>query len=69
MIDPLHAGEQEKFKMAVHLGLFGLAVTVSLYNLGAWLARRERHLAANTVIYAALLGWEVDQIYRHAKAL
>jgi hypothetical protein len=32
------------------------------YNAAAWLLRRERHLAVNTVLYTALLAWEQQHV-------
>jgi len=61
--------QQEGFKCGVHLGLFGLAMTCLLYNLGAFLGRRETHLAMNIGIYGGLAAWEADQIRRHTQAL
>lgn len=66
--DPLlAAGHLEGFKLAVHLGIFGLSMAAALYNLGAWLARRERHLAVNACVYVGLVGWEAWQVERHAQ--
>jgi len=68
--DPVFcAKQQEEFKLGVHLGLFGLAMTCGLYNLGAYIARRETHLALNVGIYGGVVAWEVDQIRRHAQAI
>ena len=68
--DPMFcAKQQEEFKLGVHLALFGLAVTCGLYNMGAWVSRREAHLALNVFLYGGVVAWEVDQIRRHANAL
>lgn len=61
----LNAGEAEKFKAAVHLGIFGLAVTCCSYNLMAWGQRRQRHLLSNTLVYAGLSVYEAVQMNRH----
>lgn len=58
-------GGQEEFKLVVHLGVLGLAVTCGLYNAGAWLSRREPHLLMNMGVYAGLVVWECHQIQRH----
>ena len=64
--DPLFPkGEQEAFKLLVHLGLLSLGVTCMLYSVGAFLSRRERHLAVNAGSYIGLTIWEVYQINRH----
>jgi hypothetical protein len=62
-------GEQEAFKLAIHLALFGLAMTCGLYAATAWLGRHERHLALNVVGYAAIVAFEATQIKRHVGAL
>jgi len=38
---------------------------MGLYNAAAWLARRDRHLAVNTVLYAALILWEQHHVAHH----
>ena len=59
------AGTGESTKLGVHLALLGLASACTLYNMGAWLSRRESHLAVNVGTYAALVGFEIVQIRRH----
>lgn len=69
-MDPLLTpGEQEEFKLLVHLGLFGLGVTCGLYSAGACLARPARHLMVNTAAYGLLTAWEVIQIRRHWRGM
>ena len=61
----LKCGHYEPLKLAVHgvaLGLFALCGT---YNALAWLSRRERHLAANTILYGALIVWERQHVAHH----
>jgi hypothetical protein len=66
--DPLVAcGTGEGFKAGVHLGVFGLAVMCLGYNALAFSERRERHLAANVGVYAALAWFELRQIVRHCR--
>jgi hypothetical protein len=60
-----YPGNHESVKYAVHGGLFALASVCVAYNLGAYILRRERHLARNVVIYAALAGVELAQMERH----
>ncbi len=61
----LAAGEHEDVKAGVHIALGTLALMCVAYNTAAWLTRREKHLAFNAVIYAALLGLELQQVRRH----
>ena len=61
----LNAGEAEKYKAAVHLGIFGLAVTCFSYSLMAWEQRQERHLLVNTLVYLMLSCYEAGQMNRH----
>jgi hypothetical protein len=69
MADVFHAQCQEKYKLSCHLGMFALATTFGLYNLGAYFERPERHLAVNTGLYLGGAAWEVLQIFRHAKGV
>lgn len=61
----LAADEHEGLKATVHIALGTLAFACVAYNTAAWLTRREKHLAFNAVIYAALLGLEWQQVRRH----
>ena len=61
----LNKGSDEAYKGALHAYLAGFLTVVGSYNLAAYLARRERHLLTNTVIYTAGVGWEVYQAWRH----
>lgn len=66
MTDPIFQPQScEPFKGFVHLAIFGLATAAGLYNLGAALSRRELRLAANTVIYGALIVHEARETMRH----
>jgi hypothetical protein len=40
-----------------------------VYNAAAWLSRRERHLAVNTVMYAALIAFEQQHVAHHIAEL
>jgi hypothetical protein len=42
---------------------------MGLYNAAAWLARRERHLAVNALLYAALTAWEQQHVAHHLAEL
>lgn len=61
----LEQGSCEALKAGVHATALGLAVLMGLYNAAAWLLRRERHLAVNTILYAALTAWEREQVAHH----
>jgi hypothetical protein len=42
---------------------------MGIYNAAAWLARREKHLAVNAVLYTALTAWEQQHVAHHLAAL
>jgi len=63
--DFLEPGSCETLKASVHAAAFGLAIVMGVYNAAAWLRRRERHLAINTVLYAALTAWEQKNVAHH----
>ena len=54
----LKCGNCEELKLGVHALALGVAALCGAYNAAAWLSRRERHLAINTVLYAALVAFE-----------
>lgn len=64
----LMPGTAEVFKGGVHLCLFGLIVMAAGYSAMAWGQRRERHLAVNVGVYAALAIFEFKQLARHLDA-
>ena len=61
----LQCGSCEPLKLGVHATALGLATVMGLYNAAAWLARRDRHLAVNTVLYTALILWEQHHVAHH----
>ena len=61
----LNHGSCEPLKAAVHATTLALAVVMGLYNGAAWLRRRQRHLAINTILYAALVAWEREHVAHH----
>lgn len=63
----LDRGSDEIPKVAAHVLLGSVAAVCALYNVAAWLWRRERHLAINAVIYGALTALECYQIQRHGR--
>ena len=65
MTELFYPGKAEPVKYAVHGGLFALASVCLLYNVGAFLLRRERHLARNVALYGALAAIELEQMERH----
>ena len=67
--DVLQCGSYEEIKVAVHAGALALAVVMGVYNAAAWLSRRQRHLAINAVLYAALTAWEQRHVVHHLREL
>ena len=65
----LRHGECESLKAAVHGASLGLAIVMGLYNAAAWIGRRERHLAVNTILYALLIAWEREHVAHHLASL
>ena len=61
----LQCGSCEPLKLGVHATALGLAAVMGVYNAAAWLARRDRHLAINTLLYAALIVWEQHHVAHH----
>jgi len=68
-LDILKCGNCEELKIGVHAGALGLFAVMGIYNAAAWMARRERHLAINAVIYAALIAWERQHVAHHLAEL
>ena len=60
---------EELFKGSIHYALGSLATTCLLYNALAWTTRRERRLAANAMLYAAITALEVYQTQLHWRRL
>ncbi len=65
----LKCGNCEELKLGVHGLTLGLAVVCGVYNAAAWLARREPHLAVNTVLYSALIIFEQRHVAHHMAEL
>jgi hypothetical protein len=65
----LKCGNCEELKLGVHALALGVAVLCGVYNAAAWLSRRERHLAINTVMYAALIAFEQQHVSHHIAEL
>ena len=65
----LHCGHCEPLKAGVHATALGLFVVMGVYNVAAWLSRRERHLAINAIVYGALTAWEQQHVAHHLAEL
>lgn len=63
------SGEAEVIKGGVHVLAATILGVMAAYNGLAWLHRRERHLAWNTVLYAAGVVFEVRQSARHMRRI
>jgi hypothetical protein len=65
----LRCGSCEPLKAGVHATALGIVAVMALYNGAAWLARRERHLGVNAVLYGLLVAWEQQQVAHHLVTL
>jgi hypothetical protein len=65
----LKCGNCEELKLGVHALALGVAALCGAYNAAAWLSRRERHLAINTLMYAALIAFEEQHVVHHIAEL
>lgn len=65
----LHCGHCEPLKLGVHAGALALSVVCGVYNVAAWLSRRETHLAVNAVLYTALSIWEQQHVAHHLEEM
>ena len=65
----LNSGSCEALKLGVHAATLGLAVLMGGYNAAAWLRRREQHLAANAILYTALMALEYHHVAHHLALL
>ena len=61
----LHCGNSEELKLGVHGAALALAVIMGAYNTAAWLVRRQRHLAVNSILYSVLTVWEMQHVRHH----
>ncbi|MGH9139508.1 MAG: hypothetical protein ACRD2I_00045 [Vicinamibacterales bacterium] len=65
----LKCGNCEELKLGVHALALAVAALCGAYNAAAWLSRRERHLAVNTMMYAALMAFEQQHVSHHIAEL
>jgi hypothetical protein len=65
----LRCGNCEPLKLGVHGLALGIAALCGAYNAAAWLTRREKHLAVNAVLYAALMVFEQRHVAHHVAEL
>ena len=65
----LQCGNCEPLKASVHGIVLGTAALCALYNLAAWVARRQTHLAVNTVLYGTIVAWEATHVRHHLAIL
>src|SRR3954470_10162338 len=65
----LECGNCEELKLSVHALALGVAALCGVYNAAAWLSRRERHLAVNTIMYVALVAFEQQHVSHHIAEL
>ena len=64
----LDSGQCEPLKAAVHGVVMVLAGVCALYNMAAWLKRRQRHLAINAVFYTSTVWFERCHVMHHLAA-
>lgn len=65
----LKCGHCERLKTATHGLALLTAAVCGVYNLAAWLVRRQTHLAVNATVYSALVIWELEHVRHHLAAL
>jgi hypothetical protein len=65
----LQCGNCEPLKAGVHAVVLCTAAVCVLYNLAAWVARRQTHLAVNTALYGAIVAWEATHVRHHLAIL
>lgn len=64
----LQSGNSEPLKATVHGLALGMAALCGVYNFSAWLVRRQKHLAINSVLYGAAVIWEFTHVRHHLVA-
>ena len=61
----LDSGQCEPLKAAVHGVVLAAVGVCAVYNVAAWIKRRQIHLAVNAVLYCAAVWWEHSQVLHH----
>ncbi len=61
----LESGSREMFKAMVHGVALAVVAVMDVYNIAAWIQRREPHLAVNSLIYTALVFFEYEHVMHH----
>ena len=61
----LDSGQCEPLKAAVHGVVLAAVGVCAVYNVAAWIKRRQPHLAVNAVVYCAAVWWEHSQVLHH----
>src|SRR5687767_15052341 len=61
----LQRGSCEPLKAGVHAAALGLFAIMGLYNVAAWLTRRQTHLAVNALLYSSLIIVERKHVAQH----
>lgn len=61
----LEHGASERLKGLWHLGGLIFAGGAMLYNVAAYLQRRDTHLIVNATAYAALTALEIQKVKHH----
>jgi hypothetical protein len=64
----LQNGNCEPLKACVHGVALATVALCAAYNIAAWLTRRQRHLAINSVLYGAAVIWEYQHVRHHLAA-
>jgi hypothetical protein len=64
-LEVLMVGRCEPLKAGVHGVLMATVAVCAIYNIAAWLRRREPHLAFNTLVYASAAVWELNHVQQH----
>lgn len=61
----LYPGDHEPLKAFAHGMVLCTSSLCLVYNVAAWTARKEPHLAVNAVVYSSLVCFEVSQVLHH----
>ncbi len=64
-LELLTVGRCEPLKAGVHCVLMATVAVCAVYNVAAWLKRREPHLAFNSLVYGCAAIWELNHVQGH----